>query len=179
VLEVNWSWSQAWLTYLVLRPREVVGRFEGTGDTLLDGRIATVVGAQNRVLEAAGVLDVHVDLAILAVLNGLDIGTNRRSVGVEDERHDGPVRRDLVAHGARRAAGSTIGDTADGNLDVSELELEATIVVLTCPGGGASPRLTLGSSIGEAATRGRRARSHFILNVMDRWVSMRSDDLKM
>ena len=115
-------------TYLLLRTGEVVGRLEGTGDTLLDGGITTVVGAEDRVLEPTGVLDVHVDLAVLAVLDGLDIGTNRGNVGIEDERHDGAVRRDLVAHGALRASRSTIGDTADGNLDVLELGLREPVV---------------------------------------------------
>lgn len=106
------------MTYLVLRTGEVVGRLEGTSDALLNSGVATVVGAEDGVLEATGVLNVHVDLAVLAVLGGLDIGAEGGDVGIKDERHDGPVGRDLVAHGALRASGSAIGDTADGNLDV-------------------------------------------------------------
>lgn len=82
----------------------------------MDGSIAAVVGAEDAVLEAARVLDVDVDLAVLAVLGRLDIWADRGDVGVEDQGKDGPVGRDGRADGALRAASSTIADTTDGHL---------------------------------------------------------------
>jgi hypothetical protein len=103
-------------TYLSLLPREVVCGLEGAGDTLLDGSVATVVGGQDGVLEASGVLDVDVELAVLALLSESDAGASGGDVGVEDEGHDAAVIRDLGAHSALRTSGSAIADTADLDL---------------------------------------------------------------
>jgi hypothetical protein len=107
---------QAWRTYLSSLTREVVGRLERTGDTFLDGRVATVVRGQDGVLETSRVRDVNVELAVLALLGDGDTGANRGDVRVEDERHDGPVAADLRAHGALGATGSSIADATDGDL---------------------------------------------------------------
>lgn len=103
-------------SYLSSVSGEVVGRLESARDTLLDGRVATVVGGQNGVLEASWVLNVDVQLAVLALLSNGDAGADRGDVRVEDERHDSPVAVDLGAHGALRATSSSIADTA--NLDL-------------------------------------------------------------
>jgi hypothetical protein len=103
-------------TYLRSLTREVVGGLKGSGDTLLDVGVAAVIGGQDRVLEAAGVEEVDVELAVLALLGDGNTGADGGNVRVEDERHDAAVGRDLGAHGALGAAGSTIADTPDGDL---------------------------------------------------------------
>src|SRR5689334_13796255 len=115
-------------TYLSSLSGEVVGALQGTGNTLLDAGVATVIGRQDGVLEATGVQDVNIELAVLALLSDGDAGADGGDVGVEDESHDAPVGGDLGADGALGAAGSTIGDTADLDLfeviskDVLEIE---------------------------------------------------------
>jgi hypothetical protein len=111
-------------TYLSSLTGEVVGGLEGAGDALLDGRVAAVVGRQDRVLEAAGVLHVDVKLAVLALLGDGDAGADGGNVRVEDEGHDGAVGRDLGAHGALGASGSTIADTSDQDLSLVRSCLE-------------------------------------------------------
>lgn len=96
--------------------REVVGGLEGTADAFSEGSISTVVGAENRVLESTGVLDVDIQLAILAGLGGGNAGAYGGNVGVEDECDNGPVARDLSTHGTLRATSSTISNTSDGDL---------------------------------------------------------------
>ena len=103
-------------TYLSSLTREVVGGLEGAGDARLDGRVATVIGRQDRVLEAAGVLEVDVELAILALLGDCDARADGSNVRVEDERYDAAVGRDLRAHSALGASSSSIADTLDGDL---------------------------------------------------------------
>jgi hypothetical protein len=102
--------------YLSSLTGEVVSRLEGTGNTLLDGRVTAVVGRQDGVLEASGVLKVDVELAVLALLGDGDAGADRRDVGVEDEGDDATVAGDLGAHGSLRASGSAIADTLDDDL---------------------------------------------------------------
>jgi hypothetical protein len=99
-----------------LLPGEVVGGLEGAGDTLLDGSVAAVVGGQDRVLEASRILDVDVELAVLALLSESDTRAGGGDVGVEDESHDAAIIRDLGAHSALRTSGSAIADTADLDL---------------------------------------------------------------
>ena len=96
--------------------REVVGRLERTSDALLDGSISTVVGAEDRVLEATWVLNIDVELAVLALLGKSDTGADGGNVRVEDERDEGLISRKLVAQSALRASSSTVLDAADGNL---------------------------------------------------------------
>lgn len=98
--------------------REVVGRLQGTSDTLFNGSIATVVGRQDGVLEASGVLDVKVDLASLAVLGDGNAGTDGGDIGVVDESHGGLVAGDTVADSALGAASSSVGDTLNGDLKI-------------------------------------------------------------
>jgi len=95
---------------------EVVSGLESTRNALLDGRVPTVVGRQDGVLETSGVLKVNVNLAVLALLSNGDTRADRGDVGVEDEGDNGPVGGDLGAHGALRATGSSIGDTIDCDL---------------------------------------------------------------
>ena len=96
--------------------REVVGGLEGSGNTLLDGRVTTVVGRQDGVLEASGVLKVDVELAVLALLGDGNAGADGGNVRVEDEGDDAAVARDLRAHGALRTPSAAIADTSDLDL---------------------------------------------------------------
>ena len=103
-------------TCLISLSREVVGRLEGAGDALLDGSIATVVGAEDGVLEASRVLELDVELAVLALLGDGNGGANGGNVCVEDDSDERLVGGKLGAQGALRTSGSAIGDTANGDL---------------------------------------------------------------
>jgi len=105
--------------YLSGLAREVVGGLESARDALLDGGVTAVVGGQDRVLEASGVLEVNVELAVLALLGDGDARAGGCDVRVEDEGDNGAVRRDLGAHGALRTSSSSIADTLDGDLQFS------------------------------------------------------------
>ena len=96
--------------------REVVSRLERTSDALLDGGISTVVGAEDRVLEATGVLNVDVELAVLALLGNSNAWADGSNVRVEDERDESLISRKLVAQSALGASCSAVLDAADGNL---------------------------------------------------------------
>jgi hypothetical protein len=102
--------------YLSSLTREVVGGLEGSADALLDGSVSTVVGGENRVLEAAWVKKVDVELAVLALLGDSDAGADGGNVRIEDEGDNGAVTRDLGAHRSLRTSCSTIADTSDRNL---------------------------------------------------------------
>lgn len=103
-------------THLSSLAGEVVSRLEGASDALFNVRVAAIVGRQNRVLEAAGVFNVHVQLAVLALLGDRNAGADGSNVGIEDERHDSPVTADLGAHGSLRAPSSSIADATDLDL---------------------------------------------------------------
>ena len=103
-------------SYLSLLSREVVGALQGTGDTLANGSITTVIGRKDGVLETTGVQEVDVELAVLAGLGNSNTGADGGNVGVEDEGHDAPVGRDLRANSTLRAAGSSVGHTTDLDL---------------------------------------------------------------
>lgn len=102
--------------YLSSLAREVVGGLESARNALLDGSVTAVVGGQDGVLEASGVLQVNVELAVLALLRDGDARAGGRDVRVEDEGDNGAVRRDLGAHGALGTSGSSIADALDGDL---------------------------------------------------------------
>ena len=92
---------------------EVVDGLLGAGDALIESGVSTVVGGEDGVLEAAGVLEVQVKLAILAALGDGDTGTDGGDVLVEDEGHDGAVLGDGRSNGEVGAASSSVGDTDD------------------------------------------------------------------
>ena len=128
------------VTYLFSLTREVVGRLQGTSDARLDRRVAAVVGRQDGVLEASRVLNVDIELAVLALLGNGNTGADGRNVGVEDEGDDAAVGRDLGAHGSLGASGSAIGNTSDLDLwSISHNGLRLQIEERTWPAGGASP----------------------------------------
>lgn len=77
--------------YLRSKAGEVVGRLQGTGDTLLDVGVAAVVGAEDGVLEAAGIFELESELAVLALFRDGDVGADGGNVGVVDESHDAAV----------------------------------------------------------------------------------------
>lgn len=60
--------------------REVVGGQEGAGDAFVQTGPAVVGGVDDGVLESTGVLEVQVDLAVLAAVGGNGAGAN---VGLE------------------------------------------------------------------------------------------------
>jgi hypothetical protein len=139
--------------------REVVGGLEGAGDALLDGRVAAVVGGQDRVLEASGVLDINVELAVLALLGDGDAGADGGDVGVEDEGHDGAVTRDLGAHGALRASGSTIADTSDQDLSLVRWCYMLSILKTYLTGRGSLAKLNSGKAgAGERSSEGSESK---------------------
>ena len=68
---------------------EVVSRLQRTADAFLESRITTVVGAENRVLEAAGVGDGNVQLAVLALLGNGDVRADGRLSSLAPHRGEG------------------------------------------------------------------------------------------
>lgn len=104
-------------SYLLGHAGEVVVGLEGAADALLEGSISTVIGAEDGVLEATGVLDVDVQLAVLALVGDGNVGADGGNVGVEDDSDDGPVLGDLAADSSLGATGSAIAETADGDLE--------------------------------------------------------------
>jgi hypothetical protein len=105
------SWS-----YLSLLAGEVVGGLESSSDASLDGSIATVIGRQDRVLEAAGVLNVDIELAVLALLSHGNAGADGRDVRIEDQGDDAAVIGELGSHSSLGASGATILNALDGDL---------------------------------------------------------------
>ena len=105
------------LTYLLLRPSEIVRGLESPSHTLLKIGIATIIRAQNRVLESARIKDIHIKLAVLAGLSEGNPGANGSDIRIEDQGNSSPVIGDLVSHGALRTSISTISNTLD--LDLS------------------------------------------------------------
>jgi hypothetical protein len=110
--------EQDGLMYLISLAGEVVGRLEGTSDALLDGGVTAVVCAEDRVLEASGVPDVDVELAVLALLSDRDARADRGDVRVEDDGDKGLVGAELSAQGALGTSSSSIGDVSDGDLKI-------------------------------------------------------------
>lgn len=74
--------------------REVVGTLLGTVDTGIELSKAAVVGGEDGVLEATRILQVDVELAVLAVLGDGDVLPHGGNVRVKDERHRGAIVRD-------------------------------------------------------------------------------------
>ena len=94
---------------------EVVGVLLGTGDALVESGVSTVVGAEDGVLEATRVLDVQVELAVLAALGDGDAGADRGDVLVEYEGHDRLVGADGRCNGTAGAAGTSVCDSLEGD----------------------------------------------------------------
>ena len=72
-------------TYLSSLAGEIVDRLLRAADAFVQVRISAVVGREDRVLEAAGVLEVEVELAVLAALGDGNTGADGSDVIVEDE----------------------------------------------------------------------------------------------
>ena len=107
--------SKPFLAYLVVGAGEVVGALDLAGDALVEVGVATVIGSEDGVLEATGIQQIEVDLAVLAVLSNGDGGAERGDVGIEDQGDGGGIGRDELADGALGAARATIGDAPDAN----------------------------------------------------------------
>ena len=82
----------------------------GTVDTSIELSKAAVVGGEDGVLEATGILQVDVELAVLAVLCDGDTLAHGGNIRVEDERHGGAIVGDNRCDSALRTASTAIGD---------------------------------------------------------------------
>ena len=111
--------SERDLTYLSSLTREIVRRLERAGNALLNGGVATVIGRQDRVLEPAGVQEVYVELAVLALLSDCNAGADRGDVGVVDQSYDGLVLGEDGADGALRTSCATGANLEDFHLHQS------------------------------------------------------------
>lgn len=96
--------------------REVVGGLAGTGVALGDAGVAAVVGLEDGKLPAGGVLELHVELAVLARGGrGLVVARLGDELGVE--QGDGSqVGRELARDGLGLAARAGIGNAGDLDL---------------------------------------------------------------
>ena len=103
-------------TYLRSQAGEVVGRLERASDALLDVGVPAVVGAQDGVLESAGVLQLESELAVLALLGDGDARADGGDVGVVDESYDGLVLGEDGADGALRTSCTTGANLEDFHL---------------------------------------------------------------
>lgn len=97
-------------------PGEIVGRLQSTLDTLLDRSIAAIIGGQNGILEASGVVKGNVELAVLALLGNGDSRANGSDVRVEDEGDNVPVVRNCGADGALGATCASVTNALDLDL---------------------------------------------------------------
>lgn len=84
--------------------REVVGGNEVTSDTLIETSISVVGGVNNGVLKASGILEVQVELAVLAAVRDGSSGANIGLELIKSISNHGLVRRGAGGDGALRAA---------------------------------------------------------------------------
>lgn len=103
-------------TYLLRIAREVVGSLAGTGVTLGDLSIATVVGLEDGELPAGGVSQLDVELAVLAVVGGGEALAGLGDEAGVEESDGGQVGGQLAGDGASRAAGTGEGNAGDLDL---------------------------------------------------------------
>lgn len=104
------------LTDLLGVAREVVGGLAGARVSGGDLSVPAVVGLEDGELVALGVLDLDVELAVLAVVGRADaLPGLRNKVGVQ-QRDGGQVRRELARDCTSRATGAGKGEANDGNL---------------------------------------------------------------
>lgn len=103
-------------TNLGCQAGKVVGGLQGAGDALLDVGVAAVIGAQDGVLEAAGVLELESKLAVLALLGDGDAGADGGNVSVVDQGDDTAVIGEDCADGALGTS-----STASANLEDFDL----------------------------------------------------------
>lgn len=96
--------------------REVVGGLAGTGVAPGDVGVAAVVGLEDRELPAGGVLELDVELAVLARV-GRGLTSARLSDEFSVEQGDGgQVSRELAGDGVGLAARAGIGNAGDLDL---------------------------------------------------------------
>lgn len=95
---------------LELLTREVVGGLLGGSDSLIEGDESTSINTEDGVLEAGWVVEVDVDLAVLAVLDDGNTWTDGGNVLIEDEGEGGSVGRERDTDGSLWASSSTVGD---------------------------------------------------------------------
>lgn len=100
---------------------EVVRAVEGAGHALLELRIAVVRALDDGELEATGVPEVQVQLAVLGLESRAHIGSDVGLEPIEAECDDRLIGRDAGGHGALRAAIAREGDALD--LDILGIRL--------------------------------------------------------
>jgi hypothetical protein len=104
---------------------EVVGTEEVTLGALLEDGIAVIGGLKDGELEAAGVAEVEVQLAVLGALVEGHARTNVGLEGVEAKGDDSAVKRDAGRHGV---LGATIARPGDAlNLDESRVDIAGEV----------------------------------------------------
>lgn len=96
--------------------REVVGGLAGTGVALGDVGVAAVVGLEDGELPAGGVLELDVELAVLALVGRWLAGARLGNEAGVEQGDGGQVRRELARHGVGRAARAGKGNAGDLDL---------------------------------------------------------------
>ncbi len=139
---VTWR-SNPRKTCLLRAAREVVIRIHRARVALRQGSMAAVVGLDHRELPALREVELDVELAVLAVVLGLDVLPGLRDELVVDERQRRQVARQLAVDRAGRAARATVGKPFD--LDV----VTVGGVALGQRGGGCGCAKEKGEDVGE------------------------------
>lgn len=112
----DWSGEVGLGGGLDLLTREVVGGLLGGSDSLVEGDESTGINTEDGILEAGWVVEVDVDLAVLAVLNDRDTWTDGGDVLIEDESEGGSIGRERNTDSSLWATSSTVGDGLDVDL---------------------------------------------------------------
>jgi hypothetical protein len=99
--------------HLLLLAGEVVGGFMDSLDSLVDIDETTVIGGDDGVLEAAGVAEGDVQLAVASGLSGGDSGAGLSVVGIEEDGDSLPRVGDRDGSGVLRTSVTTVGDIFD------------------------------------------------------------------
>ena len=97
-------------------PRKVIRRLARARVPLGQLRVAAVVGLEDGELVALRVPQLHVELAVLAVLGPREVLAGLRDERAVQERDGRQVGRQLARDGAGRAAGPGERDALDGHL---------------------------------------------------------------
>lgn len=114
---------------------EVVGAIKGSSNTLVELSVAVVCAVDDRELEAAGVLEVQVQLAVLGLLSRADTRSNVGLELVKAESDDSLVGRDAGRHSSLRA--TIAGEAGADDLDLARIGLVSPSVgARLCHGAG-------------------------------------------
>jgi len=95
---------------LDLLTREVVGGLLGGSDSLVESDESTSINTEDGVLEAGWVVEVDVDLAVLASVDGWDTWADGGDVLIEDEGEGSLVGRERDTDSSLWASSSTVSN---------------------------------------------------------------------